>query len=139
ALLLDRTAPTWPWRHREAVTFGRYQVVSIAHLDTVRTILRQWPTVTVRRPGPRPRAERAAPPATGYESLTTPDPARSRPTVDVATGDVWPEVTAAVARPAALLGPAAACLALPTGSLPQPSRRTEPGPQPPAQWSSAGG
>jgi hypothetical protein len=47
APLLDRTAPTRPWRHREAVTFGRYQVVSIAHLDTVRTILRQWPTVTV--------------------------------------------------------------------------------------------
>jgi hypothetical protein len=45
--LLNPAAPRRPWRNREAVTFGRYQLVSIAHLDTVRTILRQWPTVTV--------------------------------------------------------------------------------------------
>ena len=39
-------APTGPTR-AHAVTFGRYQVVSVAHLDTVRTMLRQWREVTV--------------------------------------------------------------------------------------------
>lgn len=45
--LLNSSAPQHPWRNRAAVTFGRYQLVSVAHLDTIRTILRQWPTVTV--------------------------------------------------------------------------------------------
>jgi hypothetical protein len=36
-----------PVRSRPAVTFGRYQIVSIAHLDTIRTILLDWPTVEI--------------------------------------------------------------------------------------------
>ncbi len=36
-----------PRRDRPAVTFGRYQIVSIAHLDTIRTILMDWPTVEI--------------------------------------------------------------------------------------------
>jgi UDP-N-acetylglucosamine kinase len=36
-----------PTHDKPAVTFGRYQIVSIAHLDTVRTILMDWPTVEV--------------------------------------------------------------------------------------------
>ncbi|MGA3539014.1 zeta toxin family protein [Micromonosporaceae bacterium DT194] len=44
--LLDPTAET-PRHDKPAVTFGRYQIVSIAHLDTVRTILMDWPTLEV--------------------------------------------------------------------------------------------
>lgn len=44
-----------------AITYGRYQMVSIAHLDTVRTMLQQWPRVVVgvldlSAPEPTPRA-----------------------------------------------------------------------------------
>lgn len=66
--LTARTAPEWrpalkrisdaaepllhesagiPSHDTPAVTFGRYQIVSIAHLDTIRTILLDWPTVEV--------------------------------------------------------------------------------------------
>ena len=36
-----------PRHTRPAVTFGRYQIVSIAHLDTIRTILLEWPKVEI--------------------------------------------------------------------------------------------
>ena len=36
-----------PSHDKPAVTFGRYQIVSIAHLDTIRTILLDWPTVAI--------------------------------------------------------------------------------------------
>lgn len=36
-----------PRHTRPAVTFGRYQIVSIAHLDTIRTILLDWPKVEI--------------------------------------------------------------------------------------------
>jgi len=46
AAMLDPAA-TQPRYDRPAVTFGRYQIVSIAHLDTVRTILMDWPTLDI--------------------------------------------------------------------------------------------
>jgi len=36
-----------PAHDKTAVTYGRYQLVSIAHLDTVRTILQDWPRAVV--------------------------------------------------------------------------------------------
>jgi UDP-N-acetylglucosamine kinase len=44
--LLDPSAGV-PRYDKPAVTFGRYQIVSIAHLDTIRTILLDWPTVEI--------------------------------------------------------------------------------------------
>lgn len=40
-------AASQPRHTAPAVTFGRYQIVSIAHLDTIRTILRDWPSVEI--------------------------------------------------------------------------------------------
>ncbi|MEW2417544.1 zeta toxin family protein [Streptomyces sp. NPDC046866] len=45
APLLHPDAGAGPIADRPAVTFGRYQIVSIAHLDTVRTILRDFPSL----------------------------------------------------------------------------------------------
>ncbi|MEO3822767.1 zeta toxin family protein [Actinomadura sp. B10D3] len=45
--LLAPEARTGPVHDKNAVTFGRYQLVSIAHLDTVRAIAMDWPKVTV--------------------------------------------------------------------------------------------
>ena len=45
--LLHPEAGRGPSHTREAVTYGRYQIVSIAHLDTIRTMLRDWPKVTI--------------------------------------------------------------------------------------------
>jgi nicotinamide mononucleotide adenylyltransferase len=45
--LLHPAAGHGPSHQKTAVTYGRYQLVSIAHLDTVRTILRDWPRVVV--------------------------------------------------------------------------------------------
>jgi Zeta toxin len=36
-----------PAYSQPAVTFGRYQIVSIAHLDTIRTMLMDWPSVEI--------------------------------------------------------------------------------------------
>lgn len=45
--LLHPDADAGPIADRPAVTFGRYQIVSIAHLDTVRTILRDFPSLEI--------------------------------------------------------------------------------------------
>ncbi|MFC9635123.1 zeta toxin family protein [Streptomyces mirabilis] len=47
APLLHPSAEAGPITDRPAVTFGRYQIVSIAHLDTVRTILRDFPSLEI--------------------------------------------------------------------------------------------
>jgi hypothetical protein len=47
APLLHPEADAGPITDRPAVTFGRYQIVSIAHLDTVRTILRDFPSLEI--------------------------------------------------------------------------------------------
>lgn len=47
APLLHPEADAGPAADRPAVTFGRYQIVSIAHLDTVRTILRDFPSLEI--------------------------------------------------------------------------------------------
>jgi hypothetical protein len=47
APLLHPDADAGPITDRPAVTFGRYQIVSIAHLDTVRTILRDFPSLEI--------------------------------------------------------------------------------------------
>ncbi|MFE2684505.1 zeta toxin family protein [Streptomyces mirabilis] len=47
APLLHPEADAGPIADRPAVTFGRYQIVSIAHLDTVRTILRDFPSLEI--------------------------------------------------------------------------------------------
>ncbi|MER6121767.1 zeta toxin family protein [Streptomyces sp. NPDC001795] len=47
APLLHPEADAGPITDRPAATFGRYQIVSIAHLDTVRTILRDFPSLEI--------------------------------------------------------------------------------------------
>jgi hypothetical protein len=82
-----------PRRNRPAVTFGRYQIVSIAHLDTIRTILMDWPTVvgscprSSERPGPRWLRARSGPlPSSSERDDATdvlPGPHRAEALVDV--------------------------------------------------------
>lgn len=45
--LLHPEAGAGPTTDRSALTWGRYQIVSIMHLDNIRTILRNWTKVTI--------------------------------------------------------------------------------------------